>query len=105
MDEFWLGIIREVPGQYLVTRTSVFVGVGTLPRVLDYFESRRVLLLGMEGIRTDGTGLYPQTGWVIDFSADTDQTLDPITERCADARRFGQEAAREPLFFDVVVDR
>lgn len=86
----WHDDIREtVRGLFLLSGTSVYVGIGSMVAVLTWVGDHGGVVLGMEGLSCDGRVVRPLEDCLADFSS--------ITGTPAERVRLSIEAAERIL--------
>lgn len=85
---------EEFPGLVLLSGGSVYVGCGHAYLAVSRLEECGIVVLGMEGFRTDGTSIEPLADFVADLSDIEGLWKDRIRESCGAAMRILDQWSR-----------
>ncbi len=65
---FGLHLPPAVSGPVLVSGSSVYVGRGCLEQAIEFCRSNGLVIVGMEGVKTDGSAIMPTMEFIADLS-------------------------------------
>jgi len=103
IDAWRRQILEDCPGLVLISGRTLLVGVGCLEFAITQAEANSLVVIGMEGFRTDGVALTP----LIEFVADLDEVDGVWAERVRSsseaARSIAAAWSRGPEFIELVL--
>lgn len=109
MNESWEAHLRDLPGIVLRSADTLYPSVAAALDALDWLESRSYVLLGFDGIDTDGQYIRPRLDAIADFSTPANPVAitSPWGERVRESAAAGRGVLNEWLgkvqFVDLVV--
>jgi hypothetical protein len=67
MQLFGLTMPSSLAGPFLVSGNTVYVGRGCLEEAIDFCVENNLVIIGMEGVTTDGSSVIPTLDFIADF--------------------------------------
>lgn len=67
MQLFGLPVPASLAGPFLVSGDAVYVGRGCLEEAIDFSAANDLVIVGMEGVTTDGASVSPMLDFIAEF--------------------------------------
>src|SRR2546422_6666095 len=96
-------LIRDFNGLRLLSGNAVYVGIGSAKAAVEWFRRRSLVILGMDGFKTDGIVIQALEEYIADFSDLSGSPDERIEASAETAIQILNEWARGPEFVDFVV--
>jgi len=95
---------RDVQGLVLRSSTKLYPSVATAIAELDWLEAHNAVVLGFDGLDTDGRYIRPRLDRIADFSMDLPADWSERVRLTIGAARSTLAAWNDVQFVDLVVD-
>jgi hypothetical protein len=95
---------HEVQGLVLRSGTNLYPGVATAIAALDWLEAHNAVVLGFDGLDTDGRHIRPRLDRIADFSRDLPADWTERVRLTISAARSTLGTWNDVQFVDLVVD-
>jgi hypothetical protein len=103
IDSWETFLATEVDGLILCSGRSRYPGVGALYGALDEIATRQFEMVGLEGLNTDGVGIFPSLDHITDWSSIRGTPADRVGQAVAAARVLLERWRGEVQFVAVTV--
>jgi hypothetical protein len=90
MQLFGLPVPAYLAGPFLLSGDSVYIGRSCLPEAIEFCAANDLVILGMEGVTTDGSAVVP----AMDFIADLGEIDGDWGERVRSSQAEAQQIAQ-----------
>ena len=97
-------LIHGFDGLRLLSGNAVYIGIGSATDAVEWFRQRSMVILGMEGLTTDGRALQALLEYIADFSDVSGSPNERIAASAEAAVRILREWSRGPEFVNFVVE-
>jgi len=104
IDGWRTKILDECPGLVLLSRGVLLIGVGCLEYAIAQIEVRGLVILGMDGFRTDGVALAPQLDFIADFGEIDGSWSERTRQSCQSARLIAAAWNNGTEFVEFILD-
>jgi hypothetical protein len=96
--------LESTSGLWLLSASSAYVGIGHANTVAEWLCGHGLVILGLEGLVSDGVQIKPLTEYVADFSELSGSLENRLEESKRAALAVLEDWKHGPQFVDIIVD-
>jgi hypothetical protein len=93
-------LTEELDGLRLMSRSAIYIGIGAAATAVELFRRRSLVIVGLEGVRTDGIVIQALDQYIADFSELKGSWEEQVEGSAAAALRVLRDWHDGPEFVD-----